>query len=200
MISMRCALLLAMFATVCGCASPPVPDVSYYRVASIDVGPKTADKHFAIPLVVDTLIADGVYNDQSILYVMSPEGSLKAYHYQLWDESPGQMLQRRLIDTLRARNAARLVTDRLPTSIDSLRISGRIKRFERVKDGDAWLARVRMELRVERGTQQEPLLLSDYGADVPADSDSIQATVRAFAVAMDQSYAAFWAELQQVTH
>jgi cholesterol transport system auxiliary component len=148
--------------------------------------------------VVDSLIADGVYNDQAILYVGRPEGSIKAYHYQLWEEPPGQLLQRRLIDTLRARNASRLVTDRLPPSIDSLRISGRIERFERVRVDGGWMARVRLELRVEHGAQRAPLLLSEYGADVPTETETIQSTVRAFADAIDQSYAAFWAELQQV--
>jgi cholesterol transport system auxiliary component len=180
-----------------GCASAPVPDVAYYRMPQVDRGAVSDKKHFEIPVVVDSLIADGVYNDQAILYVARAEGSIKAYHYQLWDEPPGQLLQRRLIDTLRARNAARLVTDRLPPSIDSLRISGRIERFERVRSDSGWLARVRLELRAEHGAQREPLLLSEYGADVPAETETIQSTVRAFAEAIDQSFAAFWAELQQ---
>jgi cholesterol transport system auxiliary component len=181
-----------------GCAGAPVPDVAYYRMPEVAASKLVDAKHFGIPIVVDSLIADGVYNDQAILYALRSEGSIKAYHYQLWDEPPGQLLQRRLIDTLRARNAAKLITDRLPPSIDSLRISGRIERFERVKTEAGWLARVRLELRAEHGTQQEPLLLSEYGADVPTDADSIQATVRAFAAAIDQSYDAFWSELQQV--
>jgi cholesterol transport system auxiliary component len=195
---MRSLLLAACVSLLAACAGAPVPDVAYYRMPMPAIGSPSDDKFFPIPIVVDSLNADGVYNDQAILYTMRPEGSVKAYHYQLWEEPPGQLLQRRLVDTLRGRNAAKLVTDRLPPSIDSLRISGRIERFERVKDGDGWLARVRVELRVERGTQQAPLLLSEYGADVPATSDSIQSTIRAFAAAIDLSYAAFWTELQQV--
>lgn len=187
-----------LFVLIAGCASTPVPDVAYYRMPQVASAAPADHKHFQIPIVVDSLIADGVYNDQAILYVGSPEGSIKAYHYQLWDEPPGQLLQRRLIDTLRVRNASRLVTDRLPPSIDSLRISGRIERFERVRVGTGWMARVRLELRVEHGAQREPLLLSQYGADVPTETETIQSTVRAFADAIDQSYAAFWAELQQV--
>lgn len=195
---MRFIAMTAFALLLTACASAPVPDVAYYRMPAVAGGSHSDTKYFAVPIVVDSLIADGVYNDQAILYAMRSEGSIKAYHYQLWDEPPGQMLQRRLVDTLRARNAAKLVTDRLPPSITSLRISGRIERFERIKVGEAWLARVRMELRVERGAQLAPVLLSEYGADVPADSDSIQSTIRAFATAIDQSYAAFWAELQQI--
>jgi len=189
---------LAIGVLLSGCAAEPVPDFAYYRMPALAAEAPAEEKVFALPIVVDAMLADGVYNDQAILYVTRNEGSIKAYHYQMWDEPPGQLLQRRLIDTLRARGAARLVTDRLAPSIDSLRISGRIERFERVKSGEGWLARVRLELRVERGAQHEPLLLSDYGADVPTDGDSMQSTVRAFAAAIDQSYAAFWTELQAV--
>lgn len=196
---MRVSRGMALLAVVmlAGCAGAPVPDVAYYRMPQVDRGTVSEIKHFDIPIVVDSMIADGVYNDQAILYVARTEGSIKAYHYQLWDEPPGQLLQRRLIDTLRGRNAARLVTDRLPPSIDSLRISGRIQRFERVRSKNGWMAHVRLELRAEHGAQREPLLLSEYGADVPAETDTIQSTVRAFAAAIDQSFAAFWAELQQ---
>jgi cholesterol transport system auxiliary component len=191
-------LTFVLAAMLGACSVAPVPDIAYYRMPGVGEGDIRSEKFFAMPIVVDSMIADGVYNDQAILYATQPEGSIKAYHYQLWDEPPGQLLQRRLVDTLRARQASRLITDRLPPSIDSLRIAGRIERFERVRVGEQWLARVRIELRVERGSQFEPLLLSEYGADVPASSDSIQSTVRAFAAAIDQSYAAFWSELQQV--
>lgn len=195
--SWRTWIAALLFLLLLGCAGAPVPDVAYYRMSDAAAGQPSDDKHFSIPIVVDSLVADGVYNDQAMLYVLRAEGSIKAYHYQLWDEPPGQLLQRRLIDTLRARNASRLITDRLPPSLDSVRVSGRIERFERVKQGDVWLARVRLELRAEHGAQREPLLLSEYGADVPASTDSMQSTVRAFASAIDQSFAAFWAELQQ---
>ena len=55
-----------------------------------------------------------------------------------------------------------------------------------------------MELRVERDAQAAPLLLSEYGADVPADSDTIESSVRAFARAIDVSLDAFWSELATV--
>ncbi len=196
--SLRSVLAVALAVLLVACAGAPVPDVGYYRLKPVEREPVDDKKHFSIPIVVDSLIADGVYNDQAILYAQRSEGSIKAYHYQLWDEPPGQLLQRRLIDTLRARSAARLVTDRLPPSIDSLRISGRILRFERVKQGDAWLAGVRLELRVEHGAQHAPLLLSEYADEVPAETESIQATVRAFATAIDQCFSAFWTDLQQV--
>lgn len=189
---------LALILLFMGCAGKPVPDIAYYRMPSVAAGSIAKEKRFSIPIIVDSLIANGVYNEQAILYVMKPGGSIKAYHYQLWDEPPGQLLQRRLVDTLRTKNASQLVTDRLPSSIDSLRISGRIERFERVKTKAGWIASVRLELRVERGAQNAPLIVSNYDAQVPAAGDTMQDTVRAFAAAIDQTLDALWSDLERL--
>lgn len=192
--------LVAAVLLLAACASAPVPDMAFYRMASVPDPARAADAEprFPIPITVSPFRADGVYNDQAILYALKPEGSIKAYHYQLWDEPPSLMLQRRLIDQLRAEFAAKLITDRLPPGLDALRISGRLQRFERVRMNQRWHARVRMEIRVERRQQDAPLLLDEYGADVEAESDTIQASIRAFAAALDQSYAAFSADLAQL--
>ncbi len=192
----RLWVVLLLVATLPSCRAPPVPDEAYFRMPAVDIaGAASAEADAALlPIVVDPLRANGVYNDQAILYAMEPEGSIKAYHYQMWDESPGVMLQRRLIESLRVRRAATLITDRLPMAVAALRIGGTIERFERVKTASGWTVRVRIEIRVERDNTAAPLLLNQYGADVPAENDSIQASVRAFAQAIDQSYAAFWSE------
>lgn len=198
---MRHAFKLIRLASILlftGCAGKPVPDIAYYRMPSVANGSVAEEKRFSIPIIVDSLIADGVYNEQAVLYVMKPGGSIKAYHYQLWDEPTGQLLQRRLIDTLRTKNASQLVTDRLPPSIDSLRISGRVERFERVKTEAGWVANIRLELRVERGAQNTPLIVSEYGAEVSAAGNTMQATVRAFANAIDQTFDALWTDLERL--
>jgi ABC-type uncharacterized transport system auxiliary subunit len=140
-----------------------------------------------------------VYNDQAILYANSPEGSIKSYHYQLWDEAPSTLLQRRLIAELRARGAAALVTNRLPAALPALRIGGQIEQFERVRSGEDWVVRVRVEMHVERDVQSAPLLLKTYAAEVAADTDTIQSSVRAFARAIDQCHAAFWSDFQALS-
>lgn len=192
------SLLLVVLLT--GCASAPVPDMAFYRMPSVPeaVADPTRSPRFQIPITVSAFRADGVYNDQAILYSLKPESSIKAYHYQLWDEPPSLLLQRRLIDQLRANHASTLVTDRLPPGLDALRISGRVQRFERVRIDGEWVARVRLEIRIERSVQDPPLLLNEYGADVRAETASIQSTIRAFAEALDQSFAALDGDLAQI--
>lgn len=187
-----CALLVA--ATLTACSAPAVPDQAYFRM------PPAADAvermpAQPLPIVVEPLRAQGVYNDQSILYAEQPEGAIRAYHYQLWDEAPGTLLQRRLIAALRARHAADLVTDRLAAALPALRVGGSIEQFERVHGDSGWSARVRIELRVERDRQSPPLLLQTYSAEVAAANDSVQASVRAFADAVDACHAKFAADL-----
>ena len=184
---------LALVLTACG--STPVPDIAYYKLPPSD-GVAARDKQvLGLPVTVDSFSADGLHGEQAILYALRPEGSVRAYHYQLWNDPPVRMLQRRLIARLRDENFAPLVADRLPASVASYRVSGVIERFERVQVEDGtWHAQVRLELRVDAGENDLPALLKSYEADVPADSESIQATVRAFGTAVDDILGRFSAD------
>lgn len=192
---MRKPLVATLIALIVGCTAPAVPDQAYYRMPPVAVD-AAAGARSALPIVVEPYRANGVYNDQAILYATRPDGGIKAYHYQLWDEAPSTLLQKRLIAELRARGAADLVAARLPAALPALRIGGQIDQFERVRDGEGWFVRVRMELHVERDVQSAPLLLKSYAAEVRTDTDTIQSSVRAFARAIDQCHAAFWSDLQ----
>lgn len=181
-----------------GCATAPVPEVAYYRMPEPDAGAPRERPAFQMPVVVDTLLADGLHGEQSILYATRPGGSVRSYHYQRWNDPPVRLLQRRLIRMLRAANVSPVVADRLPTSISAVRVSGVLDRFERVKREDGWYAEVRIELRADVGDEPLPAILRTYEAAVPAGAETIQATVRAFATATDQVLGAFAAELAQV--
>lgn len=192
-------LLLAMLvALLSGCAVAPIPDVAYYRMPAAQVAGKRERPAFEMPIVVDTFVADGLYGNQAILYATSPTGSVRSYHYQLWNDPPVRLLQRRLIRRLRDEGISPMVADRLPTNVAALQVSGLIDRFERVKHDDGWHALVQVEMRAEILDQGLPLVLKTYSAREPADSESIQATVRAFARATDQILAEFAADLALV--
>ncbi len=183
-----------------GCGTvPEVPEVRYYRLPPAAELPSAESEAFQQALVVEPLTADGVYNEQAILYSLKPDGNLKPYHYQLWSDPPGRLLQRRLIAHLRNSRMAPLVTDRLPASQPSLRITGLIERFERVKISgkdaeERWQVYVALQFRIDRNDDR-PLLEKHYRAEVPTQSASIQATVRAFAKAIDECFAQFRADL-----
>jgi cholesterol transport system auxiliary component len=190
------SLVASLVIGLAGCSAPAVPDQSYFRMPPVAIASPAAAPSSTLPIVIEPYRANGVYNDQAILYATSAEGSIKAYHYQLWDEAPSTLLQRRLIAELRMRGAAALVTNRLPAALPALRIGGQVEQFERVQSGQGWVVRVRLELHVERNVQSAPLLLKTYAAEVAADNDTIQSSVRAFARAVDQCHDAFWTDLQ----
>ncbi|HET9484674.1 MAG TPA: ABC-type transport auxiliary lipoprotein family protein [Xanthomonadales bacterium] len=199
MIAPRLKLVLFAFAAaLAGCESAPIPDVAHYRLPTQPKLEPAGTPLYPDPFVVDVFLADGLHSEQSILYQTTPDGPVKAYHYQLWNDPPVRLLQRRLIRRMRNENVAPLVTDRLPVSLHALRVSGLIERFERVKGADeAWSVAVRVEMRVDRGERELPLLLETYDVVEPADGESIQATVRAFARALDEVNARFVADLRE---
>lgn len=197
MTRLRTLAAMLVLASLAGCESAPVPDVSHYRMPTQELVHPEGEPVFASPFVVDVFSADGVHSEQSVLYQLTPNGPIKAYHYQNWNDPPVRLLQRRLIRRLRNENISALVTDRLPVSVESMRVSGLIERFERVKrEDESWVAAVRLEMRVDRGDQALPLLLESYEVEEPAESDTMQATVRAFARAVDEVNTRFVADLR----
>lgn len=193
--SMRILALLAA-ALLAGCAggSPGIPDTIYFRLPPRAESARVAQP-LPLPILVETLLADGLHSDQAIIYSLDPDGArLKAYHYQLWVDPPVRLLQRRLIATLRDAAASELVTDRLPNQVDALRISGRLERFERIKTGTGWEVAVALSLRAERREGGSPLLLRDYSQQLPA-GETLREAVAAMGQAIDRIYAEFVRDL-----
>lgn len=189
-------ILPALFATLlAACSSPAVPDVTYFRLPP-PKGLPHADKPLSLlPIEVEVFTGEGIYAEQALLYATTPDANaLRAYHYQVWSEPPSQGLQDRLVGLLRDSGISPLVTDRLPASTQALRIHGQLVRYERVKRDSGFIAVVALQMRVDQD-QGEPLLEKTYRAEAPAADVNMPSTVAAFGVALDQVFAAFYADL-----
>ena len=92
------AILLA------ACGSTPVPEVRYYSLAPATGVEAAAEPVLALPIRVEIFSADGLHSEQGVLYANSEGGPVRTYHYQLWNDTPGALLQKRLIARLRAAN------------------------------------------------------------------------------------------------
>ena len=186
------AILLA------ACGSTPVPEVRYYSLPPATAIEAAAEPVLALPIRVEILSADGLHSEQGVLYANSEGGPVRTYHYQLWNDTPGALLQKRLIARLRAANCSSVVASRLPGQVGAFHITGDVQAFERVRNPDgSWRVEIRLELRADVGESELPVVLKTYSASVPADSDSMQATVRAFAAGVDDIFARFLADLAQ---
>ncbi len=193
------ALLLAALLALGACASAPgIPDTVYFRLPPRATTSPMAQPALPHPIVVDTLLADGLHSDQAIIYSLDPNGArLKAYHYQLWVDPPVRMLQRRLIGALRDARITDIVADRLPNQVSALRIQGRIERFERVRTATGWRVAVALSLRADLRDGKPPLLLREYAQELPAAGNSVRDSVDAIGTALDRIYADFIRDLAE---
>ena len=191
--------LLAAWLLLGGCATAPgIPDTTYFRLPPPGVEFAPVAQPLSQPVVVDTLLADGLHSDQALIYSLDPDASrLKAYHYQLWVDPPVRMLQRRLISALRSAEIAPIVADRLPVQVQAIRVEGRLERFERVRVDQGWQVAVSMSLRADVRDGKPPLLLRIYSRELPANGASVRDSVLAMGLALDQIYAEFIDDLQQ---
>ena len=177
------------------CSPPAVPDVTYFRMPAAAALPHADKPLSALPIEVEVFTAEGIYAEQALIYSTTPDGSsLRTYHYHLWSDPPTRSLQARLTGALRDSGISALVTDRLPASDQALRIRGRIVRYERVERAEkSYDVQVALEIRVEQDSG-EPLIEQTYSADAKADDATMASTVRAFAIAVDQVFAKFYAD------
>ena len=197
MTPMRLALLVLVL-LLGGCAtSPGIPDTTYFRLPPRKPMAAAERPVSVQPIVVETLLADGLHSDQAIIYSLDPEGArLRAYHYQLWVDPPVRMLQRRMIGALRDARVAGIVTDRLPAQVASMKVEGRIERFERVKTATGWHVAVSLSLRADARDGKPPLVLREYAVELPTDGDSVRDSVNAMGAALDQIFEQFVTELR----
>lgn len=188
--------LLALFA-LCGCGVPSVPDFTYFRLprpAPLEAAPAPLFGD----IVVDVFGADGLYADQALIYAIDPSAQqLRQYHYQLWTDPPTRVLQRRLIVQLRDAKIAGEITDELPASHPAVRVSGVILRFDRSPNGTGGFnATVALKLRAD-DADGTPMIDDYYRAELPTASTDMKATVDAYGAALDQVFAAFYADLRK---
>jgi len=195
----KAGIQLLLLLSLAGCfgTSPPIPEDIYYHLQ-----PAAPAQRFDAPrvglIVVDRPGAASVYTARDIAYSdAAPHLRLQHYHYHHWVDPPPQLLQQALVDHLRAANFARTVTSEPGRQPPAWRLSGVVRRFERLKTGSGWQAAVSLELRADAAGGGEPLLLRQYETVIAADGDGMEATVQAFAEATGTLFDRYVADLNQ---
>ncbi len=190
---------LTLVALLSACATDPLPDYRYYRPA-----PSASVAALSSPLLdraleIEVLRADGMLGERPIAYTLAEEpGKLSQYHYQLWTDPPGSILQRRLVDLFANYRIAPLVTPRASPRAEPYQLIGTIEQLERIKFSDErYEVAVALRLRLEAHRGQAPMIEKVYRKQLPVSSREINATVDAFGVAVDQIAADLLADLQK---
>jgi cholesterol transport system auxiliary component len=187
--------LFFLIASLAACSPATVPDVTYFRLPTPTPLPHADKPLTSLPIEVQVFRGEGIYAEQALIYATNEHSTeLRTYHYQLWGDPPSRGLQARLTKMLRDSGVSNLVTDTLPASDQALRVQGRIDRYERVQNGQAFTVHVAFDIRVEQDSG-EPILEQTYTGDADAADATIGATVQAFGTAVDQAIAKFYGDL-----
>jgi ABC-type uncharacterized transport system auxiliary subunit len=199
---MRRAAFLLLVLGLAACSLPqvePLPREHYYRLAPAKPSKPFAHAPLQGVMVVETPRGSGLYAGQAILYSEDPPFlEVQHYHYHRWAETPGKLMQGRIVEYLREAKVASTVTQEAGRARADWRVSGRTRRFERIRDDKGWHAVVALDLRVDAADtepDQEPLLVREYEAIVPAKASDMDASVVAFSAATTQVLDRFLADL-----
>ncbi len=180
-------IVLALLA-LNGCGTVPLPDYRYYRPKEITAPSPLARPAIEGVLQVDGFRADGVFGERPIAYSAEAEPQrVLQYHYQLWTDPPGAILQRRFIDVLTAMRVAPSVTARASVRAEPYKLNGFIERLERVKRlSGSWEVVVKLRIRVESPHGRRPLLEQIYERKSAATGDGISECVELLGRAVDE--------------
>jgi len=182
------------------CSAPePIPDFRYFRLAPAAPIAAVPAPLLDKPLVVDNFRADGVHGERPILYANDAESiKVSQYHYQLWNDPPPLMVQRRLQELLSAARVSDYVTDRMSPRMAGYRLTGVVYRFERVLvAGQPTEAVLGVRLRLEGAGTERPLIERDELVRVPVTGTRVEDAAIALTAAVDQVAARLVSALQQ---
>jgi ABC-type uncharacterized transport system auxiliary subunit len=194
----RLPLVLYM-ALLAGCVGrTPLPDSHYYRLNVAAPAAKENPGHVTGLVLVEAPRAPAVYVPRAIAYSDdAAQASLGHYHYHAWIDPPARLLQQELARYLQSAHIGSAVVTDAGRAAPDYRISGEIRRFERVKTAQGWAAAVALELRADAAANAPPLLVRNYEKVVPAGDATLEATVEAFSAASAAIFQAFTADLMK---
>ena len=190
--------LIALALSACS-APEAIPDFRYYRLAPAAQIEALAKPVLDKPLVVESFRADGVHGERPILYANDVDSiKVSQYHYQLWNDPPPVMVQRRLQELLQQARVSEYVTDRLSGRLPGYRLTGTVYRFERVLvDGTPTEVVLGVRLRLQASEATMPLIERDELLRVPGSGNTVEDSAVALSAAVDQLAKRLIVALQQ---
>jgi cholesterol transport system auxiliary component len=193
----RSLLVSAAAAALGACAAAPVPTDTYYRLAPIVVAAPRAGGPLKGIAEVAPVRGEGVVNARALLFRKSA-AELQQYSYHFWADTPAAMLQRGLIDALRAAQAFDTVAAPEMRLNRDYEIMGTLRRLEHdLSDGDA-RAVLEVELGLRRVGDNTVMLLKTYAAELPVTGSGVPSVVAGLSAAFGDIVNRFVADLGRI--
>jgi len=195
----RYAILGALALAACS-APESIPDFRYYRLGPAGDVERLPTPLLDRPLVLDIFRADGVHGERPILYSNDADSlKISQYHYQLWNDPPPAMIQRRLVELFERAGVSAYVTERLGLRERAFRLQGSIYRFERILvDGSPSEVVVGMRLRLLAEIDGKPYLARDELVRMPVKGNRVEDSAIALSAGVDEIARRFIAQLQKL--
>lgn len=183
----RMALLCAVVLLTACVGGAKIPEDHYYRLPQVE-----SKERYASPLLegdtsVNTVMASGILDGRSILYVTGDKpNELKYYAYRHWIDSPSKLIHQHFVRYLEKTRAAQVSLLESESPRNGV-VQIQLLRFERGVLDDRVEARVSLKIGYKTSANTEFAGL--YSSTVQAVDISVSNTVKAFGEALENIYA-----------
>jgi ABC-type uncharacterized transport system auxiliary subunit len=129
-------------------------------------------------MLVEQLGADGLLRERPLLYSLSGAShEVQQHNYHYWTDAPPRMLQDQMVSYLRRGGiAGSVVTPEMRIRAD-YRISGKVKRLERLLGGGPPRVFVEVELSLIHLSDDRLLLVDNFTEQEPVADDSVKSAI-----------------------
>ncbi|MGD8926805.1 MAG: ABC-type transport auxiliary lipoprotein family protein [Thioalkalispiraceae bacterium] len=193
-------LIIFLLIALAGCfgGGAEIPQDSFYRLSEIKTTQK-ASPHFQI-IAVTSLKSDALHHERAILYSDADQPlKIKRYHYHHWTQVPNELIQEHLIDYLQKTGIASQVVRYGEVVKTDAKISGYIKRFERIRTSGDIKVRVELELQLDTFTKQRQHYRWTYDVEKTAADTSMNASVASMSAALEEIYQRFVQDISRIS-
>jgi len=167
-----------------------MPEDKYYPLSINTPLPLASPFPVEAVIAVERFQSEALYEERPIVYSLAQHPQeLLQYHYNHWSEGLPSLVQTRLIDYLRKTNLTTYIVHEGYASHPDYVISGQIKRFVYVVEGDSGRVDVALVLQIQK--QEKLILLKDYQESVEIPQAGIHNAADGFGMALSNVFAAF---------
>ncbi len=174
------ALAITLVLAACG---GKLPETHFYQLAEPTANAASGP---GVPLVIETLAADSAYDDDRMVYRVTPY-RLDYNNYHRWSAAPGTLIADYLERAFESSGRFGAVTRDASAAEAPVMLGGRVVAIEEVDVAkDKWVARIVLELTLTDTTSGEVLWTEQFEETEPMPRQHPEGLARALSVALER--------------